>query len=152
MLNFIRLSFIFWMYCHSSSVSINSSMRILICKVEMTIAVALFLWFAINGFFFLILKRTRWNWSDSFNRKYFETNNDLACFLATTIWVMWAMILWTSFCPIWLRSLWLNWNIPIVLKLERYDWSYTFQLKRLPSFLTIGLLLMIIKNCNEMLR
>lgn len=55
---------------------------------------------------------------------------------------MWAMILWTSFCPFWLRSPWWNWNIPIVLKLERYDSVTYISIESLPSFLTIGLLLL----------
>lgn len=134
-LNLICLSYLFLMYCHRSSVSISLSMGILFCKMEMVIVVALFLWFVINGIVsFEILKRMMWNWNDSFNRKYLETNNDLACFLATTIWVMWAMIPWTSFCPIWLKSLWLNWNNPIVLKLERYDLVIHVAIEKIAQF------------------
>lgn len=90
------------------------------------------------------------NWNANFSRNNLETNNDLPYFLVTTIWVMWAMILWTNFCPVWLRSLWLNWNIPTVLKLERYDSVlYIPSEKIVQLFNNRSFVLMITENLNK---
>lgn len=134
-------------------VSANLSMGILICTMKLAVGscfTSLICHKCSCSLKFWKKNRMIKNWNANFSRNYLETNNDLASFPATTIWVMWAMILWTNFCLVWLRSLWLNWNIPTVLKLERYDSViYIPSAKAVQLFNSRAFVLMITKNVNK---
>ena len=134
------------MYCHCSPVATNLSTGILICKME---------WFHIclislncckcNCFF--NMKKTMWNWSISFNRRYLET---LLIFqLLQFEWCEPRLCEQVSVSPDWEVSGWIG-TFLLYWNWRGMTQSHTFRLKSLLSFLTIGLLLLVMtKKFNK---